>query len=76
MSPVDFYPKKHHLEWKGGGSFEYLNQKNEHTLLLKSVLRINKATFDPENYNNLKDYYAEIIKKQSEMIVFKKAGTK
>ena len=64
-----------HLNEKDG-SFEYLIQKNEHSIQLKSVININKATFDPEDYNTLKEFYAEIIKKQSEMIVFKKSGAK
>jgi hypothetical protein len=54
------------------GSFEYLIQKNEHSIQLKSVININKAVFEPEDYNTLRRFYAEIIKKQGEMIVFKK----
>jgi hypothetical protein len=54
------------------GSFDYLIQKDEHTIQLKSVVNINKAVFEPEDYNTLKQFYTEIIKKQGEMIVFKK----
>jgi hypothetical protein len=54
------------------GSFDYLIQKDEHTIQLKSVININKAVFEPEDYNTLKQFYTEIIKKQGEMIVFKK----
>jgi hypothetical protein len=57
------------------GSFEYLIQKSEHSVQLKSVIKINKAIFEPEDYNILKEFYAAIIRKQSEMIVFKKVGT-
>jgi hypothetical protein len=56
------------------GIFEYLIQKNEHAIQFKSVLNIKRATFDPEDYNNLRDFYAYIVKKQSELIVFKKTG--
>ena len=54
------------------GIFEYLIQKNENSIQFKNVLNIKRATFDPEDYNNLRDFYAYIVKKQSELIVFKK----
>ncbi|HCL83715.1 MAG TPA: hypothetical protein DIC22_07060 [Chitinophagaceae bacterium] len=54
------------------GIFEYLIQKNENSIQFKNVLNIKKATFDPEDYNNLRDFYAFILKKQAELIVFKK----
>ena len=54
------------------GIFEYLIQKNENNIQFKSVLNIKRATFDPEDYNNLRDFYAYIVKKQSELIVFKR----
>jgi len=39
---------------------------------LRYVLNIKKATFDPEDYNNLRDFYTFIVKKEAENIVFKK----
>jgi hypothetical protein len=54
------------------GIFEYLIQKNENSIQFKNVLNIKKATFDPDDYNNLRDFYAFIVKKQAEVIVFKK----
>ena len=54
------------------GIFEYLIQKNENSIQLKNILNIKKATFDPADYNNLRDFYAFIVKKQAEEIVFKK----
>ena len=54
------------------GIFEYLIQKNENSIQLKYVLNIKKATFDPEDYNNLRDFYAFVVKKQAEKIVFKR----
>jgi hypothetical protein len=54
------------------GIFEYLIQKNENNIQFKCVLNIKKATFDPEDYNTIRDFYAYIVKKQSELIVFKK----
>ena len=54
------------------GIFEYLIQKNETSIQFKNALNIKKATFDPDDYNNLRDFYAYIVKKQAEMIVFRK----
>ncbi len=54
------------------GIFEYLIQKNENSIQFKNVLNIKKATFDPQDYNNLRDFYAYILKKQAEPIVFRK----
>ncbi len=54
------------------GIFEYLIQKNENTIQFKNVLNIKKATFAPEDYNTLRDFYAYVVKKQAEQIVFKK----
>jgi hypothetical protein len=54
------------------GIFEYLIQKNENSIQFKNVLNIKKATFDPADYNDLRDFYAYILKKQAELIVFKK----
>ena len=33
---------------------------------------MDKAIFEPEDYDTLRDFYAAVIKKQNEMIVFKK----
>jgi hypothetical protein len=33
---------------------------------------LNKANFQPEDYNTLRDFFAYVVKKQSEQIVFKK----
>jgi hypothetical protein len=54
------------------GIFEYLIQKNENSIQLKYILNIKKATYDPADYSNLRDFYAFIVKKQAEQIVFKK----
>jgi hypothetical protein len=54
------------------GIFEYLIQKNEKSIQFKNILNIKKATFDPADYNSLRDFYAFIVKKQAEEIVFKK----
>lgn len=54
------------------GLFEFMIQKNDHSIMLKSFLNIKKATFDPEDYNSIRDFYAFVVKKQSEQIIFRK----
>jgi hypothetical protein len=54
------------------GFFEYLIQKNESTIQLRTRIKLNKANFSPEEYNTLRDFFSVIVKKQNEQIVFKK----
>jgi hypothetical protein len=54
------------------GSYEYMVEISGNRILIKSVMSLNKAIFEPEDYIRLKDFYATIIRKQTEMIVFKK----
>jgi hypothetical protein len=54
------------------GFFEYIIDNDETNIHLRSRIQINKTTFSPEEYSSLRDFFAFIIKKQSEQIVFKK----
>lgn len=54
------------------GTFQFLVGKNDNMIQFKSVIKLNKATFQPEDYNSLRDFFALVVKKQSEQIVFKK----
>lgn len=54
------------------GYFEYIVSKNETNINIRSRIKLNKATFLPEDYQNLRDFYDFIVKKHSEQIVFKK----
>ena len=54
------------------GFFEYLVVKDDNTIQLRSRIKLNKANFMPEDYNTLRDFFAFVVKKQSEQIVFKK----
>jgi Domain of Unknown Function with PDB structure (DUF3857)/Domain of Unknown Function with PDB structure (DUF3858)/Transglutaminase-like superfamily len=54
------------------GFFEYLLQKSDDMIQFRSRIRLNKANFKPEDYATLRDFFAFIVKKQSEQIVFKK----
>jgi hypothetical protein len=54
------------------GMFEFLVAKDENSIQLRSTVRLNKATFLPEDYQSLRDFFGYIVKKHSEQIVLKK----
>jgi hypothetical protein len=54
------------------GLFEYIVVKDENNIQVRSRIKLNKANFKPEEYNVLRDFYALVVKKQNEQIVFKK----
>jgi hypothetical protein len=70
---VDELPKSVKASFNGtDGFFEYTIQKDEFMVQLRSHVKLNQAIFAPEDYNSLRDFFAYVIKKQSEQIVFKK----
>ncbi len=54
------------------GMFEYVVIKNETNINIRSHVKLNKATFTPDDYQNLRAFFDLIVKKHSEQIVFKK----
>ena len=54
------------------GSFEYLVDKSENQIQLRSRVIMKKAYFPREDYNTLREFFAYVVKKHSEQIVFKK----
>jgi hypothetical protein len=54
------------------GMFEYLIQADASTISLRCTIDVKKANFAAEDYDSLREFYSYIVKKQSEMIVFKK----
>ncbi|HEX9511953.1 MAG TPA: DUF3857 domain-containing protein, partial [Puia sp.] len=54
------------------GFFEYLIVKDENNIQLRSRIKLTKATYKQEDYATLRDFFAFVVKKQSEQIVFKK----
>ena len=70
---IDEIPKSAKFVLEGAdGFFEYMIDSNETNIHLRSRIKLNKATFEPEDYNTLRDFFAFIVKKQGEQIVFKK----
>ncbi len=70
---VDELPKSARLLLNESDAvYEYLIEASAREIRLKSHLALRKAVFSPEDYASLKNFYANMIKKESEMIVFKK----
>jgi hypothetical protein len=70
---VDELPKSAQVKFnENQGFFEYLIQQNQGGIQMRVHLKLDKATFFPEEYNNLRDFFAYVVKKESEQIVFKK----
>ena len=70
---VDELPKAVQLTFNGTrGLFEYAIQKDEFLVQLRCHIKLNQAIFAAEDYASLRDFFAYVVKKQSEQIVFKK----
>lgn len=70
---VEEMPKPIRLSLKEDkGSFEYSIGISGDHILLKSRLMLKTATFDPIEYDMLREFYTQIVKKHAEMIVFKR----
>ncbi|MEO5684732.1 MAG: hypothetical protein ABIQ88_18975 [Chitinophagaceae bacterium] len=70
---IEELPKSTRVSFNDGeGSFEYLVQKNETGFQLRCVINMKKAGYDPADYNSLRDFFAYVVKKQSEQVVFKR----
>ncbi|MBN9298071.1 MAG: DUF3857 and transglutaminase domain-containing protein [Filimonas sp.] len=54
------------------GIFEYLVSVDAARVQLRSKLALNKANFEAEDYQTLREFFAYVVKKHSEQIVFKK----
>ncbi|HET6254825.1 MAG TPA: DUF3857 domain-containing protein [Puia sp.] len=55
------------------GTFDYLIGVQGGMIQLRCRLRLNKANFSPDDYRNLRDFYALVVQKEAETIVLKKS---
>ena len=70
---VEEIPKSARVSLNNGdGSFEYLIEKSEDQIQLRSRIIMNRANFAAEDYNSLRDFFGYVVKKHSEQIVLKK----
>ena len=70
---IDELPKSTRISLnENDGMFEYLIKVEDGIIYLQCRVRLKKAIFQPDDYQNLRDFYAYIVKKEAEQIVFKK----
>ncbi len=53
-------------------SYEYIISLSGNKIHLKSSLVFTKSIFEPEDYGQIRDFYAGMIKNQNELFVFRK----
>jgi hypothetical protein len=71
---VDEIPKSLKLKFNedGEGYFEYMIAQSESIISFRTRLQMKRATFSPEEYDTLREFFNMIVSKQKEQIVFKK----
>ena len=74
---VDELPKQAIVKFNDeeDAAFEYRVSMSGGTISFRSRLVVKKAFFQPEEYETLRDFFAFVVKKQNEQIVFKKKTT-
>lgn len=70
---VDEIPKSTRVKLNDNeGMFEYIINNDGTRIQLRSKIVLEKANFMPDDYETLRNFYAFIVKKHAEQIVFKK----
>jgi hypothetical protein len=71
---VDELPKPIRLKFneEGDGMFEYLISQSGTSISLRSRVYMKRATYVPQEYEVLREFFNMIVNKQKEQIVFKK----
>jgi hypothetical protein len=70
---VDEIPKNAKVALpEGGGMFEYMIGHDGDRVMFRSRIVINRANYNAEEYDYLREFFSYIVKKQAENIVFKK----
>ena len=70
---VDEMPKSARVKLnEDEGMFEYIVAKNGDRIQLRVRVKLEKATYEPDDYQTLRDFFAFVVKKEAEQIVFKK----
>jgi hypothetical protein len=70
---IEEMPKSVKLALNGNdGFYEYIIQKEENGIQLRSRIKLTRALYAADEYNTIRDFFAFIMKKQAEQVVFKK----
>lgn len=72
---VDALPKSARVKLnEDEGYFEYIIDQSNDRIRLRSTIHLSKASFNADRYQSLRDFFAYVVKKQAEFIVFKKTN--
>jgi Domain of Unknown Function with PDB structure (DUF3857) len=72
---VEEMPKPMRMQTSDGGiKYDYLISEKDNTITLNTKLMIKKTNYLPEQYAELKEFYAKMIAKTGEQIVLTKAA--
>ncbi len=70
---VDEVPKSTRAMFnENEGFFEYIIAVTSESIKLRSRIKLTRATYEPEDYETLRNFFAMIVKKHAEQIVLKK----
>lgn len=70
---IDELPKSTRVKLnEDEGMFEYLISAGVDRIQMRCRTMVKKANFAPDDYQTLRDFFAYVVKKQAEQIVFKK----
>ncbi len=70
---VDELPKSARVTLnESDGMFEYIIAEGGGRIQLRCRVQLKKATYEPDDYQTLRDFYALIVKKEAEPVVFSK----
>ncbi len=70
---VDEMPKSTRVKLnENEGMFEYIIAKSDDHIQMRAHVKLEKAMYEPDDYQTLRDFFTYIVKKEEEQIVFKK----
>jgi hypothetical protein len=71
---VDELPKQIVVKFddEGKSFFEFRIQASGETVSLRSRVKLDRAYYEPDEYESLREFFNLIVKKHNEQIVFKK----
>lgn len=70
---VEDLPKSTKVNFgEADGFFEYIIDKTPEAIRLRSRLKLNRSYYEPEEYNDLREFFSYVVKKHAEPIVLKK----
>jgi hypothetical protein len=69
---VEEMPKSQKVLLNDGGYFEYILTQDDDQIHFRTRIRLVRANYQPQEYAELREFFAAIVKKEGEQIVFKK----